>query len=96
MLDLTLWLQALGALLGVAIIGWLISLPLRNVSLVDTLWSLKFLLCAGLYVGLQQAHSPRALLLLILVAIWAVRLSVYITVRNHGHGEDRQIGRAHV
>ena len=90
MFDLTLWLQALGVLLGVAIIGWLISLPLRNVSLVDTLWSLKFLLCAALYVGLQQAQSPRALLLLVLVAIWAVRLSVYITVRNHGHGEDRR------
>jgi steroid 5-alpha reductase family enzyme len=39
---------------------------------------------------LQQTHSPRALLLLILVAIWAVRLSVYITARNHGHGEDRR------
>ena len=76
--------------MGVAILAWLVSLPLRNVSLVDTLWSLKFLLCAGLYVGLQQTQSPRALLLLILVAIWAVRLSVYITARNHGHGEDRR------
>lgn len=90
MFDLALWLHALVGLLGVAILAWLVSLPLRNVSLVDTLWSLKFLLCAGLYVGLQQTQSPRALLLLILVAIWAVRLSVYITARNHGHGEDRR------
>ena len=90
MFDLTLWLYALAALLGVAIVGWLISLPLRNVSLVDTLWSLKFLLCAALYVGLQQAHGPRAWLLLALVAVWALRLSVYITVRNHGHGEDHR------
>lgn len=90
MFDLTLWLHSLGALLIVAVAGWLISLPLRNVSLVDSIWSLKFLLCAGLYVAAQAAASPRAQLMLLLVAVWAVRLSAHITWRNHGHGEDRR------
>jgi steroid 5-alpha reductase family enzyme len=90
MFDLTLWLHALGALLIVAVAGWLISLPLRNVSLVDSIWSLKFLLCAGIYVAAQNSPSPRAQLMLVLVAVWAVRLSAHITWRNRGHGEDRR------
>lgn len=90
MFDPLLWSQALGALLVVAVAAWLVSLPLRNVSLVDSLWSLKFLLCAALYVAAQAAPSPRAWLVLVLVAVWAVRLAVHITWRNHGHGEDRR------
>lgn len=90
MFDLALWTQALVALLVVAVAAWLVSLPLRNVSLVDSLWSLKFLLCAALYVAAQAAPSPRAWLVLVLVTVWAVRLAVHITWRNHGHGEDRR------
>jgi len=90
MFDFTLWSHALGALLVVAVAGWLISLPLRNVSLVDSIWSLKFLLCAGVYVAAQAMPSQRAQLMLVLVALWAVRLSAHITWRNHGHGEDRR------
>jgi steroid 5-alpha reductase family enzyme len=90
MFDFTLWSHALGALLVVAVAGWLISLPLHNVSLVDSIWSLKFLLCAGVYVVAQAAPSQRAQLMLVLVALWAVRLSAHITWRNHGHGEDRR------
>jgi len=83
MFDFTLWSHALGALLMVAVAGWLISLPLRNVSLVDSIWSLKFVVA-------QAAPSPRAQLMLLLVGVWAVRLSAHITWRNHGHGEDRR------
>ena len=90
MFDFTLWIHALGALLVVAVIGWLISLPLRNVSLVDSIWSLKFLLCAALYVAAQAEAAPRARLMLVLVGIWAVRLALHITWRNRGHGEDRR------
>jgi steroid 5-alpha reductase family enzyme len=90
MFDLTLWFTALGALCAVAVGGWLLSLPLRNVSLVDSLWSLKFLLCGLVYAGLSAASGPRAMLLLVLLALWALRLALHITWRNRGHGEDRR------
>jgi steroid 5-alpha reductase family enzyme len=90
MFDLTLWLTALGALCAVATGGWLLSLPLRNVSLVDSLWSLKFLLCGLLYAGLSGASGPRSTVLLVLLALWALRLAAHITWRNRGHGEDRR------
>ena len=90
MFDLGLWFTALGALCIVAVGGWLLSLPLRNVSLVDSLWSLKFLLCGLVYAGLSAASGPRTTLLLVLLALWALRLAGHITWRNRGHGEDRR------
>ncbi len=90
MFDLVAWIHALAALLIVAVAGWLVSLPLRNVSLVDTLWSLKFLLCAVIYAALQPQLGPRGQLCLLLVGVWALRLALYITWRNRGHGEDRR------
>jgi steroid 5-alpha reductase family enzyme len=88
MFDLTLWLQSLALLVAFAAAGWLVSLPIRNVSIVDAMWSLMFLLAAGAYAWGQESLSPRALLVLAMVAIWALRLAVYIAWRNRGHGED--------
>jgi steroid 5-alpha reductase family enzyme len=88
MFDLTLWLQSLALLAAFAAAGWLVSLPIRNVSIVDAMWSLMFLLAAGAYAWGQESVSPRALLALVMVAVWALRLAVYIAWRNRGHGED--------
>ena len=88
MFDLGLWLQSLALLAAFAAAGWLASLPIRNVSIVDAMWSLMFLLAAGVYAWGQDSLAPRALLVLAMVAVWALRLAVYIAWRNHGHGED--------
>jgi steroid 5-alpha reductase family enzyme len=88
MFDLALWLQSLAVLAAFAAIGWLASLPLRNVSIVDVMWSLMFLLAAGVYAWGQETLTPRALLVLAMVAVWALRLALYIGWRNRGHGED--------
>lgn len=74
---------------------WPLSIYLRNVAIVDSLWSLLFVVEAFVYVissptGGLNAAGPRALLMLGLVTLWALRLSVYITWRNRGHGEDRR------
>jgi steroid 5-alpha reductase family enzyme len=106
MLYLTTYLSGFAVLLTAAILLWLISIPLRNVAIVDGMWSL-FFLAAGLSYALYSAGAdasvaapanfhimwtwgPRTTLVVLLVMIWALRLSVYITVRNWGHGEDRR------
>lgn len=81
-------LTALGAIAAVVVIGWLLSLWLDDVSFVDSLWSLFFLLAAGVYYSLAAAPSAAATLALVLVAAWALRLSLHITVRNWGAPED--------
>jgi len=90
MFDFDLWVTGLTALAAVAVIGWLISIPIKNVSIVDSLWSLMFMLAAVTYLAVSGNSTPRALLVITLVAIWAIRLSAYITWRNHGEGEDRR------
>lgn len=88
MFDFAIWFNGLVALVAFAAVGWLISLPLRNVSIVDSMWSLMFLLTAFVYLLEQATPGPRAWLVLTLVGLWSARLAVYISWRNHGQGED--------
>lgn len=84
-----LWSGA--ALLAGAVLFWLVSLRRDDVSIVDSLWSLMFMAVALVYAGLEAGdHGPRTTLVLSLVAVWALRLSAYITWRNHGEPEDRR------
>lgn len=88
--DFELWVSALPVLLVAATITWLISLPLRNVSIVDSLWSLM-LLAAGVVYSLGcDPRAPRLAFVLWLLVLWAGRLALYITARNAGHGEDHR------
>ena len=91
MFDLEAWLWGLAIITAVAVVMWLLSLPLRNASIVDSAWSILFLAAALTYTATSpDAGGPRTTLALILVTTWAVRLSAYITWRNWGEGEDKR------
>lgn len=90
MLDLQAWLAAGAAIAVIAAVTWLISVIRRDVSIVDSLWSLLFLLALLTYLAVTDTAGPRSWLITVLVAVWALRLSLYITVRNHGEPEDRR------
>lgn len=83
-------LPVLAALAVLAAGGWLVSLAKRDVSIVDSLWSL-LVLTPALVVALRlPAPGPRAGWLLALAVLWAARLAVYLTWRNWGEPEDRR------
>ena len=88
MFSLPTYALGLSATLAAAAATWLLSLRLHKVSIVDSLWSLLFVLAAFTYAYAAGAWQGRALLVLTLVTLWALRLSVHITWRNWGHGED--------
>ena len=88
MFDFTAYLGAGAALLLIAVAFWIVSLVKDDVSIVDSVWSLMFLVVALVYVIATDVTGPRALLVLGLVTVWALRLSIYITWRNHGKSED--------
>jgi steroid 5-alpha reductase family enzyme len=84
------WLHALPCLLGVGFLTWLLSVKLRNVAIVDTLWSLMFVIAACVYASVSAPLGPRAQILLALATIWGLRLAIYLGIRTYGHEEDRR------
>lgn len=90
MFDLTIYGTGLAVALGLGIVAWLFSIPRRDVSIVDSLWSIFFLVLTLTYVQQAPAPGERAYLLLFIVTVWAVRLSLYISMRNWGQPEDRR------
>ncbi len=79
---------------------WLLSLILRDASIVDVFWGLGFVLVY--WIGFILVHSgtstsqpvpARHLLVGFLVTIWGLRLSVHILLRNWSRGEDFRYAR---
>lgn len=90
MFHLHAYLGGLAVILTVALATWLVSVAKRDASIVDSVWGPMFLAAAIAYALLVPEPGPRTPLVLALVAIWALRLSVYITWRNRGEPEDRR------
>jgi len=67
---------------------WVVSVIVKNVSIVDLFWGLGFILTGVFYFLKTGGNEPRKIILMILVAVWALRLSVYLAWRNIGKGED--------
>jgi steroid 5-alpha reductase family enzyme len=88
MMDMQAYLLALALILGVGVLAWGVSVAIRNVAFVDSLWSLFFLLAAIVFAASAWPLGARGLLVTVLVTIWALRLSIYITARNWGEPED--------
>jgi steroid 5-alpha reductase family enzyme len=76
MFSARIYFQALPSLAIAALCTWVLSLARRNVAIVDSLWSLMFVLAAWTYALEAGAVSQRAVLTLTLVTAWALRLSI--------------------
>lgn len=90
MFELEPFVYALAALLALATLAWAVSVAKRDVSIVDTVWSLMFVLAAFTYAATVSTPGARTSLVLALVSLWGLRLAGYITWRNWGEGEDRR------
>lgn len=78
------------AMLLMAVAVWALSVRLRDVSIVDSLWSIFFIVFTALFAWRMRSDAVASYVLIALVVLWGVRLSAYITMRNHGNGEDRR------
>ncbi len=83
-----IWLQALAIIMIMMSVLWIISIIIKNVSIVDLFWGFGFVLAATFYFLKTGGDGPRKIILLTMVILWGVRLSVYLTFRNAGKGED--------
>jgi steroid 5-alpha reductase family enzyme len=67
---------------------WLLSLRLRDSSIVDIFWGAGFVIIAWVTRASATGASARSALLLALVTLWGLRLAAYLAYRNIGKGED--------
>jgi steroid 5-alpha reductase family enzyme len=70
------------ALLAYVLALWLLSLPLRDVSIVDPGWGTGFVMVAWLACALGEGCRGRRLLLGALVSVWGVRLTLHLIARK--------------
>jgi steroid 5-alpha reductase family enzyme len=76
------------ALLVVFAVTFGIARRIGRYNVVDVTWGLGFIAVAAVAAILGHGDPTRRWLLLVLVAIWALRLSGYIHRRSAGKGED--------
>lgn len=67
---------------------WLLSLKLKDASIVDIFWGLGFAMVAVTTYLATDGFAGRKQLITALTIIWGVRLAWHIGSRNIGKGED--------
>jgi steroid 5-alpha reductase family enzyme len=91
--QLDILLINLLTVLALMFLGWLISVKKDNVTLVDSLWGLGFVAIAWMTVWLTPDKGPRQAWMAVLVTLWGLRLSLHLSWRNWGQGEDPRYGQ---
>ena len=84
-LELVIWNAALVLAMMTAL--WVVSVFLRDASIVDPWWSIGFLLVTA-HTVVRTGLTPGKALLLGMVGAWALRLWAYLLSRSRGKPED--------
>ena len=90
MSAVTTALTTAGLTIVVLMIGtWLLSLALKNASIVDIVWGFGFVCVAwAVRLRVDEGLDARQNLLVLMTTVWGLRLAGYLFWRNHGKGED--------
>jgi len=81
----------LSASIGIVVLmigTWLVSLAIRNASIVDIVWGLGFVVVAWVVRAQGDTNTARQWLLVALTSVWGLRLTIHLYRRNHGEPED--------
>lgn len=61
---------------------------IKNNSIVDVFWGIGFLVSSSYLFFYHNQFAPKQLLIVGLVACWALRLSIFLFIRNYKKPED--------
>jgi len=67
---------------------WLISIPLKDVSFIDSFWGVGFVLVAANTYLMTGGNGDRSIALITITAVWAARLSTHLFLRWRREGPD--------
>jgi steroid 5-alpha reductase family enzyme len=76
------------AIVALMLTTWIVSVMIKNASIVDIVWGLGFVVVAWTVRLTVDGDTTRQNLLVVLVTLWGLRLALYLAKRNIGHGED--------
>jgi steroid 5-alpha reductase family enzyme len=82
---------AVAALVAVVVVHsctFFIARRVGRYNVVDIAWSIGFVAVAGVAAGLGSGDLFRRVLLLVLTAVWGLRLAGFLYVKTKGKGED--------
>lgn len=90
---LPLLLHNLVLIFGVMIVLWGVAVAIRDVSFIDAVWPMGMVLLAAVTFWLSGAVSPASALLLMLTALWGLRLGIHLFIRWRRNGVDPRYAR---
>jgi steroid 5-alpha reductase family enzyme len=67
---------------------WIVSLVLHDAGIAAIVWGVAFIAVTGTAALVGDGDDARCVLLFTLVAVWGLRLTVHIWLRNLGRPED--------
>jgi steroid 5-alpha reductase family enzyme len=76
------------AVVALMVLTWIISLVLKDASIVDIGWGFGFVVVAWVAFAVGDGYDGRKWLVAILTSAWGLRLTAYLFWRNAGKGED--------
>ena len=78
----------LGVVFAAVILLWLVSIAIRDVSIIDLSFATILTVVATVAFLLGNGAAARKQLILVLVTVWAFRITFFLVKRSWGHGED--------
>jgi len=85
---ISIFLNGFLLLISLLTILWVISVIIKNASIVDIFWGMTFVVTNIYYFIATNDFYTRKIILLVLVTLWGLRLSIFLAFRNIGKGED--------
>jgi len=85
---INIWLYGFLMSMVLLTILWVVSVFLKDASIIDPFWGFGFVVLTYFYLYLTGNYSDKSILVASLVTIWGLRLSLYLLIRNTGHGEE--------
>ncbi|MBE0610368.1 MAG: DUF1295 domain-containing protein [Dehalococcoidia bacterium] len=81
-------LSSAGVIIALMVAAWVVSVVIKDASIVDIIWGAGFVLVAWVAFFTGDGYDGRKWLITLLASAWGLRLSTYLYLRNHGKGED--------
>ena len=86
--DGSLWAQAATNLALALFCLWLISVAIKDASIIDIFWGTGFIVIAWTVFAAVENPGALGFTLAVMTTLWGGRLTLYLAYRNLGHGED--------